>query len=704
MYYTYVRRFPESVCYKSIGKSPSIALIDLVPERLPLTALGDRFRQLDPAIRALDAVVVRLPLGYPVERLTTDKVLRREIGTRPFAVLQPQATNDKLRAPEIHAVSDYYPLTNELDLASIREFEVAALLETTGAIVRRERAHFLLPCRTFHASTVIRIKPALRDPINVSRLADWVLPFVSERTALLADTSDLLPLLMHVSHTARLCCKWDIPLDVLQGYPYDGAQIEPSLRDLTQRGGTDCQVILILSVNATGGLSTLFERVAHSSSVLTLCDTSIERTTRSLTHIPTEMWPVDTNGQCAMCNTYQRVVLDPRTLETVPVRETQLLKPTRDRITAQRAFWVAASESKAVSLHRWEELEGSVRHYPIFVDLARLLRHEEFRRLCVDKLRSIPSPDLVLIPSHGASDALRSLITDAYSPTSPVIAVHRSGPFPGKIARQIGEAKQILIADDALVTGATVLGLRYQVYACCQNAGRSIPLDCFVCLCRPQTPNDEKAVGRPFFSEDKATHFHSGVCIYMPGIGQENCVWCKERERWNCSLQHVSGKSKQFALDRIAALERECSGAPLLCDSGRVVGSLFGELDHATAFAAAASVCHTLCAEADLADPFSEAALDLPFVIGSYFDGVLLAGLLRTCAPRHVRYSGSETAAIERLESLPWKDLSPAAISEFLWAAVEGKLPQSIVVNLARDHRSDGRIHELCTVIEELAS
>ena len=72
-----------------------------------------------------------------------------------------------------------------------------------------------------------------------------------------------------------------------------------------------------------------------------------------------------------------------------------------------------------MALHVEAELaRGSAtrtRHLAVAIDVARMLEAGgEFRERCLQTLRAISEPGLVLIPEHACSEALTGLVSEAF--------------------------------------------------------------------------------------------------------------------------------------------------------------------------------------------------------------------------------------------------------------------------------------------------
>jgi hypothetical protein len=309
-----------------------------------------------------------------------------------------------------------------------------------------------------------------------------------------------------------------------------------------------------------------------------------------------------------------------------------------------------------------------------------LVENTSFRKLCLDTLASLPSPDVVIVPEHSTSEPIRELLNEAFAIRKPLLLNARGGVIED--IAPIHDSDQVLIADDAVVSGQTVRGLKHQLYRACRSRGRVPRVDCFVLLARPRSRELGRAVRLPYYDDD-GSHLHAVWTLYLPDGA--SCPWCHERNLLLDLRRHVAN-ADEYLRFRVQHLETGVE-PPVLLGSDKVpaanertVRSFFGDLDEKTAFAAASSIACELTLQADEpAQPFTREVVDLAFILEAFFDAALLSGFLRTVS-RSALMSWTQTGRVASvLQSFPADRCVPGIVEEIAWAAINKKISPDVV-------------------------
>lgn len=474
---TYIKTNPffERVFDEHV-QNASVLFVDPVLERSAVS-FGDRFRRIDPSIRAgVDLVVVRCSSEHSRSQILLDPIIQAVLGEVPLFTLSPGvnlrglATMELIRAPWSAHFHGAVPVLDHL-----REVEVLSTIERGEAIWNTpEEYHYALPSG-YHAREFVRIGDALCDSVEVARLADWLLPHITPNSILLADTGSILPLLLSAQFKAKQL-SMDIVVEALNSYPGGTEAISRVLLDVSHYTGNAAPpVLLVISVNSTGRLVRSFRSLtAQCAGVVIICNTAEHLPTDGaevFASYPTERWDVDSSGKCAKCGNLQKLDIHPHSYQRVLSRDCELVKLTWSVAQEHQAFWEAADSTEAIRLHTDVPYSDSTpthsRHLPIFIDVCKLLLNPTFRGRCLAELRKMPLPDQVMIPRHSASEAIQELVVEALSDGSgsaPELHIVPSGRLPDTLCKAIGSSKRLLIADDALVNGRTLMGLRDEIY------------------------------------------------------------------------------------------------------------------------------------------------------------------------------------------------------------------------------------------------
>ncbi|HEX5620276.1 MAG TPA: hypothetical protein VFX51_17785, partial [Solirubrobacteraceae bacterium] len=116
------------------------------------------------------------------------------------------------------------------------------------------------------------------------------------------------------------------------------------------------------------------------------------------------------------------------------------------------------------------------------LNVSALLGDKEFADHARDVLESYPRPDVVLVPDHAATTALRELALAKWN--APVHSIPL-GPLAGEAREAVAGAEDVLVMDDVVISTQTLFGLRSRVYEVSQGLERDIRLWGFVVVARP---------------------------------------------------------------------------------------------------------------------------------------------------------------------------------------------------------------------------
>jgi hypothetical protein len=253
-----------------------------------------------------------------------------------------------------------------------------------------------------------------------------------------------------------------------------------------------------------------------------------------------------------------------------------------------------------------------------------------------------------------------------------------------------------LVIDDVLVSGATLVALRDQLFRATQKAGRDLELWAFVVVSRPARPEDRRHVERRY-GKREGTHggvefaFRAAEHILLPGAGA--CPWCRERELLQRMLGRLNGPAREQAGARITQLRGAALDAPILAtgDDGdlRTIGSFFGVVHSPAAFAAASAVAQNMmCSFESNRTQGSVRVLDVALIVQAFYDTILVAGQLRRFEPRDLRDHGHD-AELSRAIASNAREYALATLVELGLAAFEHKLPRGPVIDVLTERNEE---------------
>lgn len=657
-------------------------------------SVGERWRQLDASKRAVDLIIIRGSSADFASQVEADEVLRDVVKDTPVLVLagswDPNDRAPHLSRPEWAAESDI-----DVDIALLRNYELATLVIESDAVYRAPNCHFRLPSSSYHAETFIRLADALDDYTDLVRLADWVLPLLDPETALLGDNGSLLGLLAVVSREALHRFGWKPPVATFNKYPSDSESIRAFIDGFRAQDWR--RLLFLVTVSSSGSIAGRVEALREEGvdvEVAILCGTDPPGNgPQCFTRHLVERWKVGTNEECPRCPDLQCLIVDPQTYEVRASMNSTLMGIDIEEAKRCAPFWEAADRDgiNAVSLHiEVDTAEGNpagTRHLAVAIDIPALLEDEWFRDLCLTQLREQPLPDLVLIPRHGAASALRELIVEAHGLDPVKVLDVPVGEFNEDVFTALGESRRLLVADEVVITAETLVTLRRRAY----EANRGLEIWGFTPLLRPPSKLEQRHLFRPFQGPgadgEAGMRFAYGFTLFLPPPGPVGCPWCAERELLENRLAGLHGSARDLANARLSRL-RSTRGlsSPLLlrgdAPETRTEGSYFGELRPEAAFAAASAVAQCQKDSFQRDRGVNELRyFNVPLAMEALFDTVLLGGMLRTFDRRDLR----EIARDEEVgRALGEYQLDEAGLVEAAYAAVTGKLPSAPLIDRLR--------------------
>ncbi len=607
--------------------------------------------------------------------------------------------------------------------------------------------HFMLPSG-HHAAEFIRVGDALHDPVEVARLADWVMPYLGPESTIIADTGSMNSLLIAIQALARDRYGLRVEIETLDGYPDSGEELDAAITELKfRRQPGIAHVILLVSVNSSGKLIRIFRSLARADDrVIVVCDAAHtpefdeDDDVAIFSRHPVARWDANAAGRCEKCTDLDVIEIHRRTYERLPSDKRKLVKIAKTVAGRHRSFWEGVDKAQAVRLHvnRPYPSERTLsRHLAVYIDVARLLTQRDFHDRCIEKLRCMPCPDYVLIPKQDGSpemaddgpSEIAKLVLEAFALGDSPLAPDRvhfvgHGTLPQLLCDALRDSRHVLIADDALVHGTTLIGLRDAIYAATQDNAEPPDVHAFVAVARPRDPAVLKTL-MVRYQDSNGIQLEYGELLFLPGayVADHECPWCAEMRKLQDLLAvpdpeapttmrtELSDDARAYVTQRLERLRGEMEPPILL--SGELGGmaarastlqtrkSFFGELHHLTAFAAGSSAAQEVRSGIEeRRTQLPREVIDVKFLIDAYFESVILAPMLRTLSRRDMRWAGQEEQVADLLRRLDVTRAYPGIIAELGWAAINDKLPQRAVHELLCRATPDPAIEMLKAVLK----
>jgi hypothetical protein len=721
IYARYVHRKPEPDAVPATFdelEEETVLLFDPVAEATTI-AIGDLYRRLDLGLRASEIIVFRGAGPEFIEAIENDPLLPDNlIGKRVMALIG--STNASLPGPALWQVPKFQAPDKVPRVENLRQAELAGILLRSQAIFTSSEYHYELPS-TWHAENFVRLADALRSVFDIRRITDWLLPFVTRDTVVLADTGSMLPLLIDLREQARSRFGWNVEISTLDRYPQNAVMVSDAIAAVQKRpivfaaqaAETELGFLFLISVNSSGRLCRLFRSLGPpNGKIVVVCQTSQETAPcdQVLVTVPVTRWEVSPDGTCERCKSMPVIRVHHESYELLPSIKRERLIVGKSHAEEKAQFWTMADAADAVQLHvnvpYIVQGQQDSRHFSVFLNTAKLASHPPFRQGCIEQLSKVAPPDLILIPEHQTSRVVAELCQEVHPG-----AVVRTVP-PGRLAEDIqscvARAERILVADDAIVTGSTLLNLRTELFRVTQLLNIIPLVNAFVFVSRPSNNGQLQAIRRRFGGTSGGTAIVSGVELLLPD--GSHCPWCAEFKLLARLRDRLSGEALTAAESRISKLEGRAEPPLLMVNSEddrgdlRTLGSYFGTLRQPAAFAAGVSAAQTLIQKlGTLGGGIQLNVIDLAMAIDAYYEGILLASLLRTFDGVHVRYPGSEPQVEDAVSRIDLSRAYPGVVAELALAAIENKIPSKQLRNiLERGKSKDPWLMMLADIMDEV--
>lgn len=731
----------------------NILFVDPVLEATTET-IGKLYREvLARFLRMYDVIVFRGSGPDFVQAIADDPALKLLLPQRQGGALVSSANT--LNEPAWVPVPGMNQPARLPHLDSLRQAEVEGILRRTGAVFESGVYHYVLPYQDRHAEKFIRLADALRSIYDIDRILDWILPAITGDTVVIGDTGSMLPLLLRLREHVQRASGFKVEIATLDKYPEDRVDVTARIDAIKNRpfvataklSDKEPNYLFLISVSSSGRLCSLFNTLIPESTIVVICRTTKDDLPCKCSLVTVEItnWPAD---KCGKCGTHPRIHVDPQTYELIPHLDWKAVVVGLSKAREKSKFWSMVSRQNAVELHKTIPYSGtapeSERHFSVLLDTRKMAADAWFREKCREALRALgrpDPPDLILVPQHKNSDVVVDICKEVFPELEPVQVP--AGKIEDSLRVPLQGAKRILIADDAIVTGATLFNFRSAIYKLTQPANVRPVIGVFVLVSRAADDVPIESLERRY-RDGSGARIGWGEKIYLPE--EQRCPWCKERDFLE-QIVHLlpeGGEVSESVRSRIGQLDQKPLQWPFFMlpdDHGLVpdlkaVDSFFGTeeepLNAYAAFAAGTCVAQTMKMELGNAsrsakktqkpkpadaptdpirpdEPAPAPALppvgepqkaggdgvefryaDLSMVYDAYFETTLLSSLLRTFEGVEVRHPGIDEKFESKLKIADPVRIYPGAVTELAYAAISGKVPkQTIRATLVRFKDTD---------------
>jgi len=455
------------------NESKRVCLVDF-PKHQVIDDLADLLvTQHTGNIEQTDLVVLRPDVEVPIVDLRKYKELLPPLQRRaPHAGIHLLYSTDFEHRLSHDLVSDsetHSHQTNRSMIQGIRERELehyakksdAILPARDGLVYRAPSNHYL---RQF-----LRVGNIQKTRQPLDAVFFWMLPFLKDCGAIVVDTWSIGSIALNAAlllerYESKKCCR----VEMLPAY-FDGSHESLNVADTVVRNlqhGKDSILLLFSSVRS--GVS--FKRLRKTFTTIVPAG--------RLSYLAIYRFGDDISMP-ALCTrlegfeTAERkgtvVTIDPSSLFPLTARDDDLpiVKAQSD---PNRDFYDSYGGLAALRIHRdvHDSFGQKIRHHAFDIDVESMFVTDKFCRQFDKKLKSLPPPSIIVVPSHNAGKLLgakaQEILESRYG-QSPELIVHPNlhpqdkspldpqGMTLEDVFQQTNEETNILILDDVSTTG-----------------------------------------------------------------------------------------------------------------------------------------------------------------------------------------------------------------------------------------------------------
>jgi hypothetical protein len=594
-------------------------------------------------------------------------------------------------------------------LKEVCNAEIQALISWSDGIWASPDYHFVLPSNE-HSGAFLRVGDAMGSWLNASRIADWLMPFMTPRTAILTDTPTLLPLMQELENRAlRVSPEAQVLKRSLPSYHPPREELDESVSEAllwAADGGSKGSLLCIVSVNASGGYLSRIERAirrlvdGQPVNISILVNTNDTDDPRSLAWLPVQRFPPPPD--CVLCHSGSiPVEIDQQRFTTRILTGSTTLKLAKYKDIVERNGIIAELDN-ADALRVHVNRANHHGHLGIYIDIAAALGNNVFRqaaRTALDKAHALGEFDLIVVPRHERADVIIQWMREE-TITSQILVVPAAGSISSESRSEIAKARHILLVDDSIVTGQTIRSL-LQLIQRVKGEVHDEDYDVLglALVGRTADMGTWEGIRDCFFIRGRH-RLETAMNLFLPEWGR-NCPWCIELAALDDLLTHVQGLDREYAEHRRTRLQDSQGlrshlflGAdlpPLSPDFSEgtctTPHSYWGKVRDIGAFVGASAEFQRLRNEWAARPPSLVSRYVFPTrqILQRYRDPVIAAAMLRSASPREL-WSVETLSHIEKAlyDSRHFRQ-HPVLIAELLWAAQRQKLPietvQRVIAN-----------------------
>jgi hypothetical protein len=723
--------------FESSRISRPLTFVDIVaPSGWSADSLADLFRDFRSRLMPdAGTLLVRFPaqIGRSIDQAEVHE-LAESLGSHPSvpkSVAVGVVTFAVGAAPTITWTNDRQASdVPQRLLSDARTLEIEALADWGNAIWAPLGYHFQLPSGR-HDGTFVKVADMFGDPRDAEVMASWLAPRLRETRSIVSDTGSLSALIVAAKAIQERAGIEPSAIFTIDSFPRSVLEARRLLRQAAGQGG---HVALLISVAGSGRLTSSFMQAAAlelrpgSWSV----DHVIDRNGRLIAP-EVDSWltigpdPQPLGPTCRWCadpNRSRVVQMDPRSLGTILLPRPALIMPHVLLSLSNRGLWkhmddgqILGAEvppsSTAKSYRRRNSTMGLRVHLdrlgtsPGFLDLVRR-RAESVRDGTVRVLpaglkdeaptKDFIDADMVIITEHLAEfKPLAQTLLEAWGSLGSREPIWQE--WTKKSILDLAGVSRILVLSPGFVTGRRLREVLLAIRDATPTNSPPVTVAGLVVHARPEQFSEWQSTFNTYERRLRALWF-TGLPSQSPLRREARIFVDVETEGAFEDSRRTLLSKGEWSIKRTELGDK--AGHVLWCasnDRPRVRGeSIYGtELGELAAFFAVGSAITHARMDALARDPHGWAMFDISKIIGSYFDAVIIASILRWLEPGEIWWGSSVDGGgveenIDRLLTMTTdaRDLA-MLIPELLLAVLEGRVPDSALEKLL--HAADG-VHD----------
>jgi len=617
--------------------------------------------------------------------------------------------------PALHVAADGTP---QIDLLTLRDLEIASLLDAREAKLKGDDYHFKLPSGS-HAETFVRVANALRTIRDVWVVTSWMVEFLTPRCGFVLDSASLTPIAVQLSSFAAASGFELGDVGVLDNYPNSLVDVQRVVEQASSTG----KCLALLSVDSTGTTRRMFESELRRRNpdrwrlhvLVSSAPPSDDVAGAVSTWHRTNLHAAATGQDCASCKDATRafvVSIDGRAYYPQPNLSPAFFVPSLAE-GQNRAFWELADRQRAVMLEVLPSASAQARRSErtplgVRVNFERLIADVDALSLAVSRRLT----DLHDDTSDGKSVRHLAKVFAAVAATT-VVYVEQSDASPEALAallRLMGIANNVrIVTDEKALKSTATEGDCILAFSWGTLTGTKLK-DMRVTITdayhgKRSTINGLCLHARP----PSEVEWRAAINSFRPGflgaIWLSYVPWFSPLRSERELLERLESPS-ETALARLALLDASDPSDRLDSDMHALWGigkpwngqaqlretSVYGhELSANAAYAAVGAALQR--SRNDNTHSARRSVVHLARVGAPYFDAILIACILRWIRPAEAWWGADADEQRGTLDTI-WDagghspEEQAVLIPELFIAAALGKMPRAVVTRLVERHEN----------------